>query len=104
MANFNNYPETIWWTFNTIATGSFADLYKPEKPFTRLVTALLIVGGFVVLGVFIATLSAAYRGQDVQEMRRNQRQLKETLSSMRTTQQEIDRRLADIRKMLPVGR
>jgi voltage-gated potassium channel len=87
------FPDAVWWTFNTIATGGFADLYKPVKPFTRLITGLLILGGFVVLGVFIATLSAAYKGEDAQEIQRNQRSIQESIARIQIHQSEIDKRL-----------
>ena len=103
MGDVSEFHETIWWTFNTIATGGFADLYKPQRAFTRFITALLILAGFVVLGVFIATLSAAYKGEDAQELRRNQRNLQESLENLLVTQEVIDQRLNELHATLPRG-
>jgi voltage-gated potassium channel len=101
MGDVGEFHETIWWTFNTIATGGFADLYKPQRAFTRLVTALLILAGFVVLGVFIATLSAAYKGEDAQELQRNQRYFQESLEKLLVNQQAINQRLSKLHETLP---
>jgi hypothetical protein len=82
------YPFTLWWTFNTVSTGGFGDLYKPISPFAQLVTGGLIIAGFVVFGVFIATLSAAFKGEDTEEMWRNQREIVTKLGNL---QQSLDR-------------
>ena len=93
---FTRYSEAVWWTFNTIATGGFADLYKPVQPFTRLITGVLILGGFVVLGVFIATLSAAYRGEDAQEIQRNQRFIQDAIEQLKDRQRDLNRRIDNL--------
>ena len=89
----DDYPFTLWWTFNTISTGGFADLYKPVSPFAQLVTGALIIAGFVVLGVFIATLSAAFKGEDTEEMWRNQKQIVTALNDLQKSLDQAHRRI-----------
>lgn len=89
----DDYPFTLWWTFNTITTGGFGDLYKPVSPFAQLVTGALIIAGFVVLGVFIATLSAAFKGEDTEEMWRNQKQIVTTLEGLQQSLDQAHRRI-----------
>ncbi len=89
----DDYPFTLWWTFNTISTGGFGDLYKPVKPFAQLVTGALIITGFVVFGVFIATLSAAFKGEDQEEMWRNQKQIVSRLEDLRQSLDRAHRRI-----------
>ncbi len=56
------FDQGLWWSFNTVATGGFADLYKPQFILTQVLTAALLVGGIAVWGVFIAILANIFRG------------------------------------------
>ena len=56
--------QSIWWSFNTVAIGGYADLHKPQFMLTQIITALLLVIGLVVWGAFIATLTTLYRGPE----------------------------------------
>ena len=91
-----SFSESIWWTFNTVATGEFADLYKPKSLLARLVTTSLIIAGFVVMGVFIAALSSLYRGEESEGLRLSQEDLKETLASLKNSHQELKDKLERI--------
>ena len=62
-AHVASLPHSLWWSFNTVATGGFGDLYEPKGILAQLITAALVIAGLVVMGVFIATLAAAYRGE-----------------------------------------
>ena len=49
----DNYKENLWWSFNTIVTGWFADIYSPKT-----------TGGMVLISVFTATLTTLMVGDD----------------------------------------
>ncbi len=53
-----NLGETLWWSFTTVVTGGFADLRNPTTWAGRGLTALLVIGGIVVVGVFTASLTS----------------------------------------------
>lgn len=56
--------NSLWWTFTTVSTGGYADLQDPKSSAGRIITALLIISGWVLFGVFTATLTDVYRGPD----------------------------------------
>jgi hypothetical protein len=64
-----NAGERIWWTFTTVVTGGFADLYNPKGPLARVLTVLLVLAGIIVIGVFTATLTSIFFGEESDELR-----------------------------------
>lgn len=93
-------PQSIWWSFNTVATGGFADLYEPEGMLAQLITAVLVIAGFVVMGVFIATLAAAYRGDNVRDVHADHPDLHEDLQNLVRSHRQLRRRLGTIERRL----
>lgn len=53
-----SFEESLWWSFTTVVTGGFGDIRNPETLTGRLLTALLIIAGMVVVGIFTATLTS----------------------------------------------
>jgi branched-subunit amino acid ABC-type transport system permease component len=45
--------EGLWWSFATVVTGGFADLYNPSTLPGRVVTVGLVLLGLTVTGIFI---------------------------------------------------
>lgn len=86
-------PQSIWWSFNALATGGFADLYPPQSMVVQVITAGLIIVGLMVIGVFIATLSATYRGEFAKKLEIAQHDLQDDLARIIGAQQEISQRL-----------
>lgn len=50
--------ESLWWSFTTVITGGFADLYNPLTFGGRVVTVGLVLLGLVVTGIFTASLTS----------------------------------------------
>jgi len=50
--------ESLWWSFTTVVTGGFADLYNPATPTGRGVTVGLVLLGLTVTGIFTASLTS----------------------------------------------
>lgn len=50
--------QGLWWSFTTVVTGGFGDIYNPTSWTGRLLTVALIVAGMVVVGIFTATLTS----------------------------------------------
>ena len=72
-------PYSVWWSFNTVATGDYADLHAPDGPALRIVTALLILCGMVVVSVLVATVTSIYQGQEWEPARKAQREMHQCL-------------------------
>lgn len=68
-----NFEEGLWWSFATVVTGGWGDIYNPVTPMGRILTAGLVLLGLVVTGIFFATLTSVLVGDDSSHMERNQR-------------------------------
>ena len=62
----------VWWSFTTVVTGGFGDIHNPLTGIGRLLTVLLVVTGMILVGVFTATLTSLYVGEESEEMQRHQ--------------------------------
>ncbi|MFP6673014.1 MAG: ion transporter, partial [Pirellulaceae bacterium] len=62
----------IWWSFTTIVTGGYADIHNPKSLMGRLLTVLLVITGMILVGVFTATLTSLYVGEESEEMQQMQ--------------------------------
>ncbi len=67
--------DSFWWSFTTVVTGGFADLYNPETNSGRLVTVGLVLLGLVVTGIFTASLTSVLVEDDSDRITQNQRTL-----------------------------
>ena len=65
----------MWWSFSTVVTGGFADLYNPMSLAGQILTGLLVLSGMILVGVFTATLTTLYMGDDNSEMEKSQQRL-----------------------------
>ena len=59
-----NYKESLWWSFNAIVTGGFADIYNPTTSGGMVLTTLLVFVGMILISVFTATLTSMMVGDD----------------------------------------
>ncbi len=50
--------QSFWWSFTTVVTGGFGDIYNPQTLTGRLLTGALVIAGMVVVGIFTATLTS----------------------------------------------
>jgi len=77
-ASLNGPPdvsEGLWWSFTTVVTGGFADLYNPSTFSGRLLTVGLVLLGLTVTGIFTASLTSVLVEDESQRLERNQHAL-----------------------------
>lgn len=60
--------DSLWWSFSTVVTGGYADLYNPTSVGGQLITSILVIAGMIFVGVFTATLTSMYVGEDASEI------------------------------------
>lgn len=86
-AEFAEWRQSFWWSFTTVVTGGFADLYNPVTIFGRLITVALVLVGFVVTSVFTASLTSVLIEDDSSRIERNQHAIDNELGAI---QQKLD--------------
>jgi voltage-gated potassium channel len=74
--------ESLWWSFTTVVTGGFADLYNPSTTTGRIVTGGLVLLGFAVTGIFTASLTSVLVEDDSSRIEHSQRSLKTQLDKV----------------------
>ena len=75
-------PLALWWSFTTVVTGGFGDIYNPESSSGQMLTAILVIMGMVLVGVFTATLTSLYVGEQAEEIERLQEDLGDRLDQI----------------------
>jgi voltage-gated potassium channel len=60
----NGFLPGLWWSFTTLVTGGFGDIYNPNSLWGRLLTVFLVLAGMVLVGVFTATLTTILVGRE----------------------------------------
>ena len=86
-ASLRGLGESLWWSFTTVVTGGFADLYNPNTTFGRFVTVGLVLLGLTVTGIFTASLTSVLVVDDSTRIQQNQRELELRL---RDLEQKLD--------------
>jgi hypothetical protein len=74
--------ESLWWSFTTVVTGGFADLYNPGTVIGRLITVGLVLLGLVVTSIFTASLTSVLVEGDSTRIKQTQRNLETQLMTM----------------------
>ncbi|MDE0865868.1 MAG: ion transporter [Rubripirellula sp.] len=59
----STFGKAIWWSFTTVLTGGFGDIHNPISTSGQVLTGLLVIVGMVLVGVFTATLTSIFVGQ-----------------------------------------
>ena len=67
--------QAIWWSFTTVLTGGFGDIHNPVSISGQIVTGVLVITGMVFVGVFTATLTSLFVGEQSGELERLQDEL-----------------------------
>jgi voltage-gated potassium channel Kch len=60
----SNFVQSVWWSFTTVVTGGFADIYNPTTTAGMVLTVILVLAGMVLVGVFTATLTSIMVGDE----------------------------------------
>ncbi len=89
----NGFLPGLWWSFTTLVTGGFGDIYNPETLPGRLLTVFLVVSGMVLVGVFTATLTTVLVGR---EERAQNAQQNELLDRIQTEGDRVEAAIARI--------
>lgn len=76
-AAVGSFAESMWWSFTTVVTGGFGDIYNPITFAGRLLTVVLIIAGMIIVGVFTATLTSLYVEEGTEELQMMQKTLDE---------------------------
>ncbi len=79
----------MWWSFTTVVTGGFGDLHNPATVLGRLLTVVLIIMGMILVGVFTATLTSLYVGEESEEMQQYQEAMNERLTALEERIEEL---------------
>ena len=87
--------ESMWWSFTTVVTGGFGDIYNPQTELGRILTVFLVITGMILAGVFTATLTTVMTGEENEELNIMQQNLEHRLHKLEKTQKEI---LDELRK------
>ena len=74
--------QSLWWSFTTVVTGGFADLYNPSTVAGRLVTVGLVLLGLTITGIFTASLTSVLVEDDSARANQQQRQLESQLEDV----------------------
>ena len=74
--------ESLWWSFTTVVTGGFADLYNPSTVVGRLITVGLVLLGLTVTGIFTASLTSVLVVDDSTRIQQNQQDLEAQLRDL----------------------
>ncbi|MBN1311470.1 MAG: ion transporter [Anaerolineae bacterium] len=80
--SLQEFQESLWWTFTTIVTGGFADLYNPNTASGRLVTVGLVLLGLTVTGIFTASLTSVLVEDDSVRIEQKQRDMQAQLTEI----------------------
>ena len=72
----------MWWSFTTVVTGGFGDIHNPITIVGRLLTVVLIITGMILVGVFTATLTSLYVGEESEELQRYQEDMNARLDKI----------------------
>lgn len=86
--DLDSFAWSLWWSFTTVVTGGFADIYNPTTWVGQVITAILVLSGMILIGVFTATLTSLYVGEDTDEL--------EELS------ENIDTKISDLQKQIDI--
>lgn len=81
-ASLRQLGESVWWSFTTMVTGGFADLYNPGTPTGRFITVGLVLLGLTVTGIFTASLTSVLVEDESNRLEQNQHTLEARLNTL----------------------
>ena len=80
----------VWWSFTTVATGGFGDIHNPISINGQILTAILVITGMVLIGVFTATLTSLFVGEQSEEIERLQDDLSMKIDAIAERLDKLD--------------
>jgi len=94
-ASIGTFAQSVWWSFTTVVTGGFGDIYNPATGSGRVLTVFLIITGMILAGVFTATLTTLMTGEENEEFNIMQQNLDDRLMKLEKIQKKILQKLDD---------
>ncbi len=85
----------LWWSFTTVVTGGFGDIHNPVSAMGRLLTIILVITGMILVGVFTATLTSLYVGEESEEIQQHQDEMSGRIGKMEKAVRELSARLSE---------
>ena len=49
--DLDSFTWSLWWSFTTVVTGGFADIYNPTTWIGQVITAVLVLSGMILIGL-----------------------------------------------------
>jgi uncharacterized membrane protein YiaA len=83
--------SAIWWSFTTVLTGGFGDIHNPVSISGQIVTGILVITGMVFVGVFTATLTSLFVGEQSGELERLQDELGSKIDQIAERLEQLER-------------
>jgi voltage-gated potassium channel len=77
-----SYPLALWWSFTTVVTGGFGDIHNPDSVSGQVLTAVLVITGMIFVGVFTATLTSLFVGEQAEELEKLEEKITEHLETL----------------------
>jgi voltage-gated potassium channel len=82
-SGIDSFVLSLWWSFTTVVTGGFGDIYNPNSLMGQALTGTLVVAGMILIGVFTATLTSLYVGEETDEINHISDQISSQLDEIR---------------------
>ena len=85
-------PLAIWWSFTTVLTGGFGDIHNPVTLPGQILTGILVVMGMILVGVFTATLTTIFVGEQAEEIEKLSIDLGQRIDQLAESVEDIKNR------------
>ncbi|MDF1815649.1 MAG: ion transporter [Verrucomicrobiales bacterium] len=96
----NGFLPGLWWSFTTLVTGGFGDIYNPNTLWGRLLTVFLVLAGMVLVGVFTATLTTILVGREEKAQAAMQNEVLERIDREASRTEEAIKRMEERQEQL----
>ena len=88
----HDFGGSLWWSFSTVITGGYADLYNPNSVMGQVLTIIMVLSGMILIGVFTATLTSMYVGEDSSEIERGNEEILKRMQNLEEQLTELKSR------------
>jgi len=99
----HGFWQGLWWSFTTVVTGGFGDIYNPQSAWGRVLTVLLVILGIILTGALTAGLAEVLLGDDTASIQRKQSAIQGQLDELSERIQRIEAALVPADRSQPGG-
>lgn len=82
------FSHSLWWSFTTVVTGGFGDIYNPTTFWGQIITGMLVITGMILIGVFTANLTTLYIGEETDDLNILSENIDAQLKTLKTEMKE----------------